>query len=230
MVARTVRRPEADYCLVLTVAGIGTALYLWNPSITPDQIWAARRFVPAAMPFMVLLAAFAIAVVVELAWRPGWVVSPRPVLAIGAVALVAFPLGTTLPVRSFSPESGYLAAVEATCRATGPDAAIVTAANDPGSTQLVGALQAWCNVPVATMTRPFSAAEVQHLAEQWQSEGRTLWIIGLTPEVVKASAPGTSPAVIAVLTSPHELEMTINRPPQHYAPIKLPIYATRVLS
>ena len=230
MLSRIVRRPDASYCLMLAVAGIGTGLYLWNPSISPDQIWASRRFVPAAMPLFVLLACFAIAVLAEWTWRRSEGLASRSVLAIGAVTLVAFPLGTTIPVRAFSPESGYLAGVEATCRATGPDAAILTAADDVLSQELVGALRSWCNVPVAIMTRPFSMAEIQHLAEEWQADGRKLWVIGSTSEAVTKSAPGSLPTVLARLVSPRDLEMTLNRPPQYYAPAILPVYAARIRS
>ncbi len=229
LVARVIRRPDAAYCLVLSSAGFGTALYLWNPSIIPDQIWASRRFVPAAMPLLVLLAAFALAAMAESAWMRREALSPA-VLAIGGVALVAFPLATTIPVGRFSPESGYLAGVEATCRAAGPDAALLTAANDIGGQELVGALRTWCGVPVATMTRPFSAAELQQLAQEWRSTGRTLWVIGSSSALVTASAPGSAPTLVGELVSPRELEMTINRPPQHYAPVDAPIFAARIHS
>jgi hypothetical protein len=227
MLARIIRRPDAACCLVLSVAGFGTALYLWNPSILPDQIWASRRFVPAALPLFVLLAAFALAAIAESAWIRNEALS-TPALAIGAVALVAFPLGTTLPVRAFSPQSGFLAGIEATCEATGAEAALLTSANDLASQELVGALRTWCDVPVATMTRPFTAAEIQDLAQKWHSAGRTLWVIGSTAQIVTASAPGSTPILVGRLISPHELEMTINRPPQEYAPVDSPIFATRI--
>jgi hypothetical protein len=230
MLARIIRRPCAPDCLVLAVAGVGTSLYLWRPSISPDQIWASRRFIPAAMPLFVLLAAFGIAVIAESSLRRSEGLS-RPAIAVGAVALVAFPLGTTLPVRSFSPQSGFLAGVEATCRATGPNAALLTSANDHlASGTLVGALRAWCDVPVATMTRPFSAVEIQHLADQWRAAGRTLWVVGSSPTNVTASAPGSAPTLVGKLISRHELEMTINRPPQNYLPVDNSIFAARISS
>jgi hypothetical protein len=229
MLARVIRRPFAPYCLVLAVAGVGTGLYLWRPSISPDQIWASRRFVPAAMPLFVLLAAFSIAVIAASVSRRNEGLS-RPALAIGAVALVAFPLGTTLPVRSFSAQSGFLAGVQATCRATGPGAALLTSAKDPPSATLVGALRSWCNVPVATMTRPFSAAEIRSLADEWRAAGRTLWVLGSASRIVTASAPGSAPTVVGKLVSRHELEMTINRPPQHYLPVDDSIFAARIPS
>ncbi|WP_408952445.1 hypothetical protein [Lysobacter sp. Hz 25] len=38
---------------------IPMAVYLWRPMISPDHIWAARRWVPAVFPACILLAAFA---------------------------------------------------------------------------------------------------------------------------------------------------------------------------
>ena len=49
----TLPTPSRVTALVL---GPPTLLYLWRPSITPDQIWATRRFVPAVLPILVLAA------------------------------------------------------------------------------------------------------------------------------------------------------------------------------
>jgi hypothetical protein len=78
------------------------------------------------------------------------------------------------------------------------------------------------------MTRPFSAEELQQLAAEWKNEGRTLWVIGSTSTAVTTSAPGSSPTLAAELLSPHELEVTINRPPQRYAPASGAVYAARI--
>ena len=45
---------------VLTVSFGFTALYLWNPFISPDHFWAVRRFVPMVIPGMVFFAAFGV--------------------------------------------------------------------------------------------------------------------------------------------------------------------------
>jgi hypothetical protein len=228
LTARTIRRPSATSSVVLTVAGIGTALYLWRPSISPDQIWVMRRYVPAALPLFVLLAAVALSVVVDLVASRARSLPAAPLLATGAAAMLVFPLGTTLPVRAFQPESGYLAALDVTCRATGHRAAILTAAKDPAEQEMVAGLRTWCNVPVASLTASMSAEEINRLADEWRSEGRTLWILGSTPALVSGSAPGLSPKLITVGTSPRELEFTLNRPPSHYVAGTLSIYASRV--
>ena len=53
---RMVRR-DGTWAVFLGAILAPTLLYLWNPSIIPDQIWAIRRFEPAAMPGFVLASA-----------------------------------------------------------------------------------------------------------------------------------------------------------------------------
>ena len=50
-----VRRQPAEIVLLLFVAFAG-AIYLWDPSITPEQMWAMRRFVPLVLPACFVLA------------------------------------------------------------------------------------------------------------------------------------------------------------------------------
>ena len=49
-------RDSAALVLVLFLA-FGGVLYIWKPSISPDQIWAMRRYVPLVLPGLLLLAA-----------------------------------------------------------------------------------------------------------------------------------------------------------------------------
>jgi hypothetical protein len=227
LIARWIRRPDAVTTLVLTVAGGGTALYLWKPNIFPDQIWAMRRFVPAALPLTVLLAACAIAVVADWAGRRIAVAGPV-ILVAGALALIIPPAVVTWPVRNFVPGPGDpnvdAVGVQATCLVTGPHAAILTAYNDFPTREIVGALRTWCRVPVAFMTRPFTSGQITHLASEWAAEGRTLWVIGSTPGTVASTAPGVAPSHIVTRVLPRELEVTLVHPPQHYLVVIASVY------
>jgi hypothetical protein len=187
-----------------------------------------RRFVPAAMPLLVLLAALGISAMASMVAKLAGKVPGHAVLAVGAAAMLLFPISTTLPVGGFQPEDHFSAAIEATCRTIGPRAAIVTASGDTLFEQYISALRSWCNVPVAMLTRPLTAAEMKQLSDDWQSEDRTLWVLGSTPALVSASAPGLAPSHLASAKAPKELEMTINRPPSHYAVALLDIYGSRV--
>jgi hypothetical protein len=227
--ARMWRRIDPAGALLLTVAGFGSALYLWKPSIIPDQIWAMRRFVPDTMPLMVLLAAVSIAalgrVVATSAAGGAW---HQPVVAVGATGMLMFPLGTTFPVANFQPEAAVLTVVQAACKTVGPRGAIVFAADDPDGLLLPTAVRTWCNVPVAVLTRPQSAAELQQIARSWQASGRTLWVVGSSADAITKSAPGVTAGLVASATNLHELEMTIQRAPQFYAPLVMTLYAGSV--
>jgi len=224
------RRDPAS-SLVLTVAGLGTAIYLWNPSIVPDQIWAMRRFVPAAMPLIVLLAAASIAalgnVMTTSTLGATW---QRTVVAVGALSLFMFPLGTTLPVARFEPQAGDLNVVKATCNRVGPQGAILFAANDSAGTLFPASIRTWCKVPVAVMTRPQTPVELQRLGGSWKAEGRQLWVVGATREAIATSAPGVNGDLVASVANPLELEMTIQRAPRAYAKVVLEMYAGPVSS
>jgi hypothetical protein len=224
--ARMWRRVDPAGALMLTVAGFGSALYLWKPSIVPDQIWAMRRFVPATMPLMVLLAAVSIAALgrVVAASQAGHVWE-RPVVVVGSAGMLMFPLATTFPVRHFEPQAGALTVVEAACKAVGPKAAIVFAANDPAGLLLPTAVRTWCNVPVAVLTRPQSSAEIHQMVRSWRANDRTVWVVGSSAEAVAESAPGVRASLVASATNPRELEMTIQRAPQSYTPSTVTLFA-----
>ncbi len=227
LLVRNVRKFTPEGTVVLSVAGIGTALYLWNPDIVPDQIWAMRRFVPVGIPLLVLLAAAGIATIG--AWLRATGIGTREagaVQMVAALGVLFFPFATTYPVRDFQPQAGYLAAVEDTCRSLGPNAAVLTATNDVGMTEVVSALRAWCGYPVAVLNQPLNAQQLQQLDAAWRAGGKTLWIVGSSPATVHQSAPGLNPAPIASAANPRELEMTISRPPAAYQPGPLTIYGS----
>jgi len=229
LLIRSGRRVDAAAGIVIPVAGIGTALYLWNPSIVPDQIWAMRRFVPAGLPLFAVLAAVGLARIIPRAapgrTRARWA---GPAAAAAAIAIIGFPLAVSIPVRNFQPQAGYLAAVNHLCQRVGPNGAVLFVAGDTAEQQLAGAVRSWCNVPVGVMTTPMSASQLDQLAASWRADGRELWALSSTPRLMTAAGPGLAPDLVTTATSPHELEMTINRPPQYYARIDLPVWAARV--
>jgi hypothetical protein len=227
--ARICRTPEPISVLVMAVAGCGTALYLWNPEIFPDQIWATRRYVPAALPLFALLAAVSLDALVGQLVRAGYRrVLPRVVAAAAVLGLVAFPLGVSGPVRDFRPQAGYAATVEATCRATGHDAAIVFLPQDPFGRGLASAVRAWCGVPVALLTQQPTAARVSELAAAWTPAGRTLWVLGSRADRIAQVVAGAPPKRLAAGSAPYELERALLRPPQQYAPATFVVYGSPI--
>ncbi len=218
-----IRRGSAAAVVILAMAGPLTILYLWNPNITPMQVWAMRRYLPAALPLFVLAAAAALDMAASAARRLSrgdvW---PRRILAVGAAGMIAFPLGTTLPVGRFTVQAGYLPMVTRTCATIGPDAAVLFPYHDPDRL-LMQSIRDWCGVPAATVAQPVSDEQLSAMAAAFRSEGKTLWVVG-NPTVIRKAYPTSRPRLIGSASSPHELAETVEHPPQHYAPATMSVY------
>ncbi len=229
LLSRVIRRPTPAITLLLTVAGIGTALYLWTAQITPTQIWAMRRYVPAALPFLVLASAFAIDAGVSVLPRLGLSRTWTRLIPIAAVvAVVAFPVGVMLPVRNFQSQAGFLDVVDKTCETISRNAAVIFVPDDRLRLTMPQTMRSYCGVPAAQLTQAISAERLKTMAGSWQAEGRTLWVLGSSPGVIVKSAPGLSPALVARAVNTLHLDETLSRPPSTYRTEQLEVYAAKV--
>jgi hypothetical protein len=231
LLSRLIRRPAPAIVLLLAVAGIGTAMYLWTVQITPTQIWAMRRFVPAALPFLVLASAFAIDAGLSLLPRLGLSRAWMRLIPITAVVpVIAFPVGVVLPVRSFQSQSGFLSVIDKTCDTVGPNAAVIFVSDDPLGLTLTQTMRSYCGVPATKLIKAISADRLKTTAGRWQAEGRTLWVLGSTPEAIAQSTPGLSlsPSLVGAAANTLQLAETLSRPPTTYRTEVLQVYAAKV--
>jgi hypothetical protein len=192
-------------------------LYLWRPSITPDHIWAMRRFLPAVFPGVILLAFCAIAVIAR---------GPRPASArvrtsaaiVLGVCAVLYPALATRVVANMSEQRGEYAAVTDACRMLGPKSAAVLLRdsrsflylNDPQT------LRSFCNIPVAVLSGKTTASALRDLAHGWNSDGRRLFVVSATPEMIRHVFPGIPVRTTRVATNRSLLNPTLVRRPSHY--------------
>lgn len=73
--SRILKKKDALSTLpVVAVVGVSVLLYFIKPSITPDHIWASRRFVPVILPGMALFAAISLEQI--------WKLSPKRLLGM----------------------------------------------------------------------------------------------------------------------------------------------------
>lgn len=228
LIWRFVRRGDAAAGLVLAAAGIGTALYLITPQITPVQIWAMRRYVPAALPFLVICAAVAIDMGLARLPRTTEPAVRRVIAAAIAIALVGFPLSTTWPVRSFSPQAGYLTPVHRLCSVLGPRSAVLFGPGDISNITLPQTLRDYCGAESGGVFTALTTAEIQSVAAKWRQQGRTLWVVGSSPDAMAEVAPDLAAELVATVAANHMLEETVSRPPSAYVTEQLQLYAARV--
>jgi hypothetical protein len=162
-----------------------TAAVLYSPSITPDHPWADRRFVPVAIPGLVLLAfaAFAGAVAwttaAERRWRQDaatvWAARALGVACVGALVVTPAWLGSR-HVFTQEPEKGELALVDTVCDQLRPDDAVV-AFGAAGSTAWPGTLRVMCGVGTAFLDGSDDAATLQRVADRVNARGGRLMVL-----------------------------------------------------
>lgn len=234
LTTRVVRRGNPAVLTLLALTGPLTAYYLWNPSITPDQIWAMRRFVPVSLPLFVLASAVALDTVGDVLQRRSadWRFFGRGLatgtVVVSLVGVIAFPLASAVPVRSFRTQTGYLGLVERTCRLLGPHAAVVFPAAGYDGFALTQTLRDWCGIPVAVLRGPTGRTEMAAIAAVLARSGRSLWMLGYIPSEITSAVPGLTPHLVGIATDYRELERTITRSPDGYAQGSLVVYAARV--
>jgi hypothetical protein len=228
---RTIARGSARSAVLLAMTGPITALYLWDPSVTPYQIWVTRRYVPAGLPLLVIAAAVALDAAVTLCAarlaRSAW---PRRTLLVGAAGLIAFPLAATVPVREFQPQGNYLPLIDQTCQKIGPHAAVLFPPADYDGDVLSQTLRSWCNVPTAQLVAPMTAQQVQVAVAELGAEGRTLWVFGAGPAAITDAVPGVDPTLLGTATSPFNIQPTLTQPADAYMTTQLLIYGAEVTS
>jgi hypothetical protein len=123
-------------------------LYLTQPNITPDQIWALRRFLPVVVPGLLLAAAW---VTRELVTRIS--VRQRAIGAVLAAAFVlsalAWPLMTTRPLATTKEKAGALDGNRRVCEQIDGRPTIVT-----GIDTYLPTVRVLCDVPAVSVPEP----------------------------------------------------------------------------
>jgi hypothetical protein len=199
--------------------GPATLLFLWRPAVTPDQVWAAGRFLPAVFPAMILLTFgvlyhFAIGSGSEFA-------SQRSSIAIvvGVVA-VAVPFVTVKDVSRMTEQRGLFSAVSRTCDTLPSDSAVVVVpeVTSFASLTIPQTLRGFCNVPVAVMKNPVNPNAVRRLAREWRDDGKQLYVVTEYAQTIRQIFPRARVHSSPRKRNPHRLEQTLTRRPSRYSP------------
>ncbi len=189
-------RSDSPAFMLLAAAGPVTVLYVGRPSISPDQLWAMRRYLPMVLPVMTIAAAAAAAAVVALlaARLPRWRV-PAAVVLVALMVLPAAKAGR--PLARGQMQRGALAAVHGICRTAGPDGAVAIEPEGLLAITLPQAVRGFCGLPAAGVQR-HPAHPVGSDVRAWKAQGRTLYVAAANenPDV----APGVKRTLVAHFT------------------------------
>jgi hypothetical protein len=214
-------RERAALALLLLL-GPASALYLWRASATPDQVWVMRRYIVSAIPFVVLLAFWFVA----LLWRSptdGWRRPfARAAATVIAIIAAAVPISTTVTLRDMAEQRSYLGAVRDACGTVGRGAAIVVLQDPTGIVHewVPQTLRSFCDVPVARLpnTAPDASSTLRRLASGWAAEDRRLFVVAGAAQTITDVLPDAEPVATRVVENAHFLEQTLFERPDEYVP------------
>ncbi|MBI3688741.1 MAG: hypothetical protein HY241_15650 [Actinobacteria bacterium] len=163
---------------VLMLLGMA-GLYLYRPAITPDQVWAMRRYLPVVLPGLLGGAAYAISQI----WvRPRR--GARPVAVGLAGLLVLVPAAITHPMETVRQYVPQLAQVREICDRTGGELGAVLVVGSAMSEAYLQTVRATCGIPVQGVDH-ISAEELAAVRRTVGSHGRRLFVI--TQDVAEVS-------------------------------------------
>ncbi|RMI02855.1 hypothetical protein EBM89_19990 [Cellulomonas triticagri] len=182
------RDPAAT--LLVAVIGVAAVFPLVRVSITPDQIWAVRRLLPATFPGLLLAATVALAALAGSGVRRRWRYGPyRPsrgtsrtgARAVGSVArplgagvlalaVVAFPVTTWRPGASVVELSGRATQAHAVCDALADLGVERVVWTHSSPFRYLATLRVVCDVEVVELLEPPSAADLAAIRAAWGGE------------------------------------------------------------
>jgi hypothetical protein len=200
-----------------------SAIVVGRLLITPDQIWAIRRYLPVTIPGFVLLAFWVID-----RWF-GWTEKlrrPEPARWLGYVAAVMaiiVPLSVLVPVAGVRSHVGMLRVTEALCDRLPEDGAVLVARGQAELLELeyVQAVRSFCQVPVAHVPMDQPMEWYQEIALAWEQEGRSLYAVSSVPDF----GPHWPPGAEFVAQAEYEtLERTVERVPDRYVTNRFQLY------
>jgi hypothetical protein len=201
------QRRKAAYLPALGVLGVSSALYLNKSEITPDQIWAMRRYLPVVIPIGLLLAAG----VLQTLWRRlsdpkqqtrhrGWQRTGQVGLAIAGVALALAPATSwrhTLRATQYGGDRELLTKLCDTVR--GSD--VIISDQGPGGTIFLPGLRVQCGVQAVLASEP-TASALAAISANWRRTGpsKPVVVLAFLPSAAPWTSPPARPSLIGTAT------------------------------
>ncbi len=208
----------------LLVFGVTAALYLYQPSNTPDQLWVARRYLPIVMPGLAVGAVAGVSLAVALIASAGL---RHAVAGVVVLVLAVPPVLTTAPLFLVRQGVPQLSEVRSLCATLPADAAVVVAGDL--SFTYPQTVRAYCDVPVVAYRPdgpPGSASsppDVAPLVAAAAAHGRQLWLV--TGDLPAAAAFAVQPPVALSSISYRQWEARLERAPRRADTLTRSLYA-----
>ena len=188
---------------------VGVPVYLYDTNITPDQLWATRRFVPFVLPVFVIGAVWAADRLVA-AVSSGGVSRHAPTLVL-ATSLLVPSVAATWPLRHHTEQRGAHAAIESLCAELGSDAIVLDL--DGGAFSMP--VRGWCGVDVGSIAIE-STASARTFAERTREVCAPAFTVSAVSDRIDQLDGDVEFVTSYTVTNPHMSESTLITPPDSY--------------
>jgi len=226
ILARRALRADGNASLILAAAVPVATLYITRPSISPDHLWAMRRYLPVVLPAMTIAAVVAVVCATSfIAARQPRLRAPFIVVFIAAMVVPAAMSG--LPLARAQMQGGALAAVHTLCARAGPNGAVAVEPYGFLGDELTQTMRSFCGVPAAGLVDN-EHTPLTTFASEWKARGRRFYVATTSPKPVLDAAPGAVQVAHVVVADAHEPERSFNRRPREYAPRRVEVWLYRV--
>ena len=216
--SRRALRGNAAATVVVVVAVPLAILYLWKPSVAPDQPWAMRRFLPVVIPGLVIGVVIALHALTDFARRfrerrkrtAGF-------LAIGALLLAIFTQSAVAaaPLVGARAQHGALTAVTKVCNELPSEAAVLVYPASLLDNNMTQTIRGFCEVPTAgAPTVP--NLDIASLARAWSQVGRRLYVLTASPDKIQAIANDAVVLLHLEIDDRYEPQSTYRVRPRRY--------------
>ncbi len=121
--------------------------------------------------------------------------------------------------------------IEETCTDVGSHSAIVVLQHDEADLfddKIPQTLRGFCGAEVGVIHGPAEADTLKRLANEWKADGRTLFVVAQSGDVISSLLPTAQVHVTRQAVNPHDLQQTLTHRPRSYAREALSMAVARV--
>lgn len=204
---RVVRDPLGRLAPAAIFLSVGVPLYLWDNRITPDHLWATRRFLPMVLPAFVLAAVWTADLLIRRIRIHRWRVAAIVIVAANFVIPAAV---TTWPIRDLNDQRGNHGLVQDLCRRLGDDAIVI----DLSEGLYAMTTRVWCGATAASI--PYDSEAVGDVLRAGVRACRGTFVISRTDGRIEPWLERLEPVVLGVAANELQVNSTLDRAPSEY--------------
>ncbi len=164
-------RKHIKYIPIMCIFIITTTVYLLKPAITPDQIWAARRFLPVTIPFLAFFTAMGLGIIVSKLnlTNDKYRIHKKFSVALLIIMIFLGPLFITQPFITTRVYAGQLAQIKTICNSLPENPALLMVGTN--GYNLMQPLRTYCNIPAELLIAPKSNKQIEQAINEAEAKG-----------------------------------------------------------